>query len=280
MKQDFLKFASILFCFCISLLLTACIKGKGDLTEQNISISDAFRGVLVKGDFDVTIILGGSPNIVAKGHQNIIDRLITKINNGVLELELERGNYSAYELNLQITMPIADYFGKTSSGDITIIQEEGLRLDSLHIFCSGSGHIKGLGAFLIDGLTYIKNSGSADISINFESGQLDAENSGSGDLNLNFSVGESKIKLSGAGNANLSGFAPTQHITNSGNAYYRAFNVHSAMTTAQLSGSGSIECKVSSQLNANLSGSGDLLYKGSPIINSTVTGTGIIRDAN
>jgi hypothetical protein len=88
------------------------------------------------------------------------------------------------------------------------------------------------------------------------------------------------MKLSGAGNYNLTGFSPTQNITHSGTGDYRAFYVYSSITNANLSSSGNIECRASSQLNATLSGSGDILYKGSPVVTSNITGSGAVRDAN
>jgi hypothetical protein len=207
--------------------------------------------------------------------------LKTNVNNdGILELELEPGNYLDFDLTVYISIPTATYFGTTSEGDLTLVQSEGLQLDSLNIVMSGNGNIKGLGDFLINGLYRIKNTGAGDLTMNFTSGQLNAEHSGEGDLNLDYESGESTMKLSGSGNYNLTGFSPTQYITHSGTGDYRAFYVYSSITNATLSNSGNIECRVSSQLNATLSGSGDILYKGSPVVTSNITGTGSVRDAN
>jgi hypothetical protein len=262
-------------------ILNSCIKGKGGIVEQQITVTDDFTGVKAMSEFNVVVVLGSAKTVIAKGNQNIIDRLITNVNNdGILELELEPGNYREFELTVYISIPFATYLGTSSEGDLTVVQSEGLQLDSLNIVMSGNGNIKGLGDFLINGLTKIKNTGSGDLTMNFTCGQLSAEHSGEGDLNLDYEAGESTMKLSGAGNFNLTGFSPTQHITHSGTGDYRAFYVYSSLTDANLSNSGNIECRVSSQLNATLSGSGDILYKGSPAITSNVTGSGSIRNAN
>jgi hypothetical protein len=263
------------------LLLNSCIKGKGGIVEQQIIVADDFTGVKAMGKFNVVVFLGQSKTVIAKGNQNIINRLKTNVNNdGILELELEPGNYLDFDLTVYISIPIATYFGTTSEGDLTLVQSEGLQLDSLNIVMSGNGNIKGLGDFLINGLTRIKNAGAGDLTMNFTCGQLNAEHSGEGDLNLDYESGESTMKLSGSGNYNLTGFSPTQYITHSGTGDYRAFYVYSSITNATLSNSGNIECRVSSQLNATLSGSGDILYKGSPVVTSNITGTGSVRDAN
>ncbi len=279
-----LIFKSVLFLMLFAstiLLLNSCIKGKGGIVEQQITVADDFTGVKAMGEFDVVVVLGSAKTVIAKGNQNIIDRLITYVNNdGILELELEAGNYRKYELTVYISIPFANYFGTSSDGDLTVVQSEGLQLDSLNIVMSGNGNIKGLGDFLINGLTKIKNTGAGDLTMNFTCGQLNAEHSGEGDLNLDYESGESTMKLSGSGNYNLTGFSPTQYITHSGTGDYRAFYVYSSITNATLSNSGNIECRVSSQLNATLSGSGDILYKGSPVVTSNITGTGSVRDAN
>jgi hypothetical protein len=279
-----LIFKSVLFLMLFAstiLLLNSCIKGKGGIIEQQIIVADDFTGVKAMGEFNVVVFLGQSKTVIAKGNQNIINRLKTNVNNdGILELELEPGNYLDFDLTVYISIPIATYFGTTSEGDLTLVQSEGLQLDSLNIVMSGNGNIKGLGDFLINGLTRIKNTGAGDLTMNFTSGQLNAEHSGEGDLNLDYESGESTMKLSGSGNYNLTGFSPTQYITHSGTGDYRAFYVYSSITNATLSNSGNIECRVSSQLNATLSGSGDILYKGSPVVTSNITGTGSVRDAN
>jgi len=279
-----LIFKSVLFLMLFAstiLLLNSCIKGKGGIIEQQIIVADDFTGVKAMGEFNVVVFLGQSKTVIAKGNQNIINRLKTNVNNdGILELELEPGNYLDFDLTVYISIPTATYFGTTSEGDLTLVQSEGLQLDSLNIVMSGNGNIKGLGDFLINGLTRIKNAGAGDLTMNFTCGQLNAEHSGDGDLNLDYEAGESTMKLSGAGNYNLTGFSPTQYITHSGTGDYRAFYVYSSITNATLSNSGNIECRVSSQLNATLSGSGDILYKGSPVVTSNITGTGSVRDAN
>jgi hypothetical protein len=275
------KTAFLLVFAAVILLLNSCIKGKGDIVEQLLTVSENFTGVKAMGKFNVVVFLGQSKTVIAKGNQNIINRLKTNVNNdGILELELEPGNYLDFDLTVYISIPTATYFGTTSEGDLTLVQSEGLQLDSLNIVMSGNGNIKGLGDFLINGLTRIKNTGAGDLTMNFTCGQLNAEHSGEGDLNLDYESGESTMKLSGSGNYNLTGFSPTQYITHSGTGDYRAFYVYSSITNATLSNSGNIECRVSSQLNATLSGSGDILYKGSPVVTSNITGTGSVRDAN
>lgn len=281
MKNALLKSGYFLLTILVVNLLQGCIKGEGPIVQQAVSISDPISGVKAMGSFDVIVTLGTAQSVTAEGQQNIIDRLITRVTNeGVLELELERGNYKDFEMTVYVTIPTGNNFILTGSGDMTVVQSEGLRLDSLTLNLSGSGDLKGLGEFLVDGRSYIKLTGSGDVNFNIETGQLESDLSGSGDINLNFEAGEADVNITGSGHCNFTGFAPTQVLSNSGSGDYRGFGVYSSNTTAVLTGSGEVECRASSQLNATLSGSGDLLYKGTPVISSTVTGTGIVRDAN
>lgn len=261
--------------------LNSCVKGKGEIVQQSFESVEAFSGLELKDMFNVEVTLGGQQEILAVGHQNIIDRLILNVDGeDVLNMELERGNYRDVELTLYITVPYADYFKLAGSGNMLLFNNESVVLDSILLESSGSGNITGVGEFRITDKAEVDISGSGDVYFDLESGQLIARNSGNGRMNLDFITNEVNARVSGSGNMNFSGFCPTQHLINSGSGTYKAFNVDAQNSNIELEGSGSAEVNSSNQLNATISGSGSIYYKGTPIVNEIITGSGAVVDAN
>ena len=264
----------------ILLTMNACIKGKGDVVQELLTV-DSFTGVKLKGSFDVEVVLGGQQSVTAEGNQNIIDRIIARVNSdGVLELELEKGNYKEFQLKIYVSVPVATYFAITGSGDMSIVEDENLTFDDLQLFISGSGNMSGIGEFRVSNTSFAEITGSGNMNFNLNSSLLDVTNSGSGNMIFDIIANEIDADITGSGNLNCTGFAPTQILNVSGSGNYKGFFVESQNTTVDLSGSGNAECKVNTQLNATLSGSGSVYYKGSPVINATITASGEVIDAN
>lgn len=261
--------------------LNSCVKGKGEIVQQSFESVEPFTGLDLKDMFNVEVTLGGQQEVLAVGHQNIIDRLILNVDaDDVLNMELERGNYKDFQLTLYITIPYADYFKLSGSGNMTLFNNELVTLDSVLLENSGSGNITGVGAFRMTDKAEVLVGGSGDVNFDLESGQLTVRNSGNGRMNLDFITNEVNAIVSGSGNMNFSGFCPTQNVVNSGSGTYKAFNVDAQNTNVELQGSGSAEVKSSNQLNATISGSGSVYYKGTPIVNEILTGSGAVVDAN
>ena len=276
------KFSPPLLLIAISVLMTmnACIKGSGDVVQEMLTV-EPFTGVSLRSSYDVVVTLGAQQAVLAEGHQNIIDRIITRVNSdGVLELDLEKGNYREFDLIVYVTVPIATYFSILGSGDMTITTGESLTFDDLQLLVSGSGNMSGVGEFKVNNITAAEISGSGNMNFNFNSSQLDAVLAGSGNMIFDVLANEINADISGSGNVNCTGYSATQQLTISGSGNYKGFFVESQNTTVDLSGSGNVECKVNTQLNATIGGSGNIYYKGSPVVNSTITGTGEIIDAN
>jgi hypothetical protein len=261
--------------------LNSCVKGKGDIVQQSFESVEPFTGLELKDLFNVEVTLGGQQEVLAVGNQNIIDRLILNVDSdGVLNMELERGNYRDIQLTLYITVPYADYFKLAGSGNMTVFNNEAVTLDSLLLESTGSGMITGIGAFRVTDNAKADLTGSGNINFDLESGQLEVRSSGSGQMNLDFITNEVNATISGSGNLNFSGFCPTQHIMSTASGTYKGFNVDAQNTNVELSGSGSAEVKTSNQLNATISGSGSVFYKGTPIVNENITGSGAVVNAN
>lgn len=264
-------------------LFSSCgrfIEGDGPIVQESLQVP-AFTGVELAGGFNVIVTLGDVQSVVAEGHQNIIDRLRTDItSDGSLKLALEHGHYRHYDLTIYITVPYADKFCISGSGDMTVYQAENLILDNLRLRVSGSGNLKGVGTFLVNDESNAKISGSGNINFVIESNEMDAEITGSGDMYFGLITNQVAAEITGSGEIEVVGAAPSQEIKITGSGDYKAFNFPTQNTTARITGSGDVECMVDTQLDATITGSGSVFYKGQPIVNVNISGSGSVKHVN
>ena len=117
MKKNLLFISLIL---STSLAITACaqIKGEGPIVTKTLKVQD-FNGVSLEGSFNVEVN-EGAKSVVAKGHGNIIDRLEIEVDGGVLELELENGNYRDFELTVTVSTETLEKLKVAGSGDMKV----------------------------------------------------------------------------------------------------------------------------------------------------------------
>ncbi|WP_129714740.1 head GIN domain-containing protein [Pedobacter sp. SYP-B3415] len=88
-----------------------------------------------------------------------------------------------------------------------------------------------------------------------------------------------KAEISGSGEIRLNGDMKTKSLvvdlSGSGAAYLE--NLDSEKAEVQISGSGSLHCRISDLLKARISGSGDVYYYGNPTVDSRISGSGKTR---
>jgi hypothetical protein len=241
-----LKFSTAAI-LAISLLFTSCeefgfyISGEGDIVSETIELSD-FTAISATGAFDVVISQGDTIEVIATGHQNIIDRLKRDVANNSWNISLELGNYHNYELTVYITMPDIEAIKTTGSGDVYV-----------NDFYNG-------------GDLEMRITGSGDIEMNrFENcPKLTADITGSGDIELKDEFPELEIIDLG--------------ITGSGNV--NAYPATAAEAYIAITGSGSCYVTATDYLDVHISGSGNVNYKGTPEVDVKVTGSGSVYSKN
>ena len=95
----------------------------GPITTQSFDLT-GFTGVEVTGPDDVTVRRGDSFSIVARGRQDVLDRLEIKVDGSQLSIGRKRdGSYLSLrddDLDIAITMPRLDKLRLTGSGSIDI----------------------------------------------------------------------------------------------------------------------------------------------------------------
>lgn len=190
------------------------VKGSGIAAVQPREVPD-FREVQVRGSADVRLQAGVAKSVAVHCDDNLLERVITRVENGVLVIELEPGSYRfKCELVVDVATPALDGLRISGSGDATVT---GLNGGALRLEVSGSGDIMA--------------QGSVD--------ELRVSLSGSGDLSLyGLATRRATLAIAGSGDVALSvSEALDATISGSGDVRYRG----SPRVTSSVSGSGSVE---------------------------------------
>ena len=216
-----------------------CIHGTGEIVEETLALSD-FSGIEIKGSFDVVITQGDEQEVIAKGHQNIIDMLERNVSGGFWDIEFENHEcFNDYELTIYITVP---------------------NLDAVYI--SGSGDVE-VGSFVNQENLDLKISGSGDIDIDDFTG-----------------LTEAGVKITGSGNVALKGTTEVLDIKITGSGEYNGFDMISEDCTVKIAGSGDCEVYAENSLFVEITGSGSVYYKGNPELSVSITGSGSVISRN
>jgi hypothetical protein len=205
-----------------------------DLPKEEVRKLDAFSGIGISISADVYYTPGSAHEITIEGDARDVDDLITKVENGFLQVKYPPGwNIRRSKLTLHITSSELD--AVKISGSAEFNSGEPIDSDEMEFNVSGSGdiHFEKLNADEVG----VRISGSGSVMLeNGNADELDARISGSGKLNA------------------------------------EAFEVNEF--SASISGSGSVRITVKEELDTRISGSGKVYYHGTPRVNSVSSGSG------
>jgi hypothetical protein len=200
------------------------IKAKAYYDTQDRHLS-GFNAVDIEGSFDVYITQGSAESVTVDAPADIMDHVVTEVNDGTLRIRDKRRNGWGGDWNnhkkvtVHVTVRDINAVGITGSGNVYF--KDGLRAERLKIRVSGSGDAAGK--------IEVKN--------------LDCSVSGSGNIKINGHADDSNVSVSGSGD-------------------YSGRELPTANTSVQVSGSGNASINASSSITAAVSGSGDVRYTG------------------
>jgi len=196
-----------------------------------------FHAIDVAGSFDVYITQGSTESVKVEAPSNMMGRIITEVNNGVLRI------YNKHD-----TFNWGDMWGHHKKIVVYVVAKN---LNSINL--SGSGD-----AFFKDGI----RAGNLKLSIS-GSGSVDAKNL--------------ECSITGSGDMKLSGRAESSGVTLVGSGDFTARSLQTVNCAVRVSGSGDAQVNASERVDATVSGSGDVRYTGgAKLINSRKTGSGDI----
>ncbi len=220
---------------------------------------------------DVYISYGENHSVTVKADSDIIDRIITRVENGVLTIT-SKGNFrNVHVLDVYVTMPRLDKLMNTGSGDIEC--KGALKGKNVEISISGSGDLRAdLDAVNLE----MKITGSGDVNLSGVRGIFQLTITGSGDVNASgLQLDTCAVYISGSGDVKLKGKAANLITKTVGSGDMNAFGMTAVNVNAKSNGSGDIIVSVVERIEAMLNGSGDLVYYGSPAyVNVVSNGSG------
>ena len=219
-----------------------------------------FTGIQQETFADVYISPGDKTTVMVKADEDVIDRLITKVEDGVLKIS-SKGNFRMVKVfEVHVTMSKLDMIKNTGSGDIKCF--DGLPGNDVFISISGSGD---LDADLLAKNLKLNVNGSGDVDLSGVKGDLNVSVSGSGDLEVEeLQLENCTMSLSGSGDAELNGSAVSLTVVQNGSGDLNARGLKSVDVEVKNTGSGDCSVQAINNLSAFLNGSGDLYYYGVP----------------
>jgi len=174
------------------------VRGSGRRVEEDRQVPD-FHAIDLETCADVKVTVGEANSVHLSGDDNVLPMVKTRVDNGVLSIDLP-GSYS-YRCNLEVVIgtPSLDRFTIEGSGDVDI---QGLAADEVKLAIEGSGtiHARGTAESLIGS---IEGSGTLGLSdLDAKSAELSIEGSGSMEVRvaklLRYSIdGSGDIEYSG-----------------------------------------------------------------------------------
>ncbi len=209
-----------------------------EIVDRHLS---GFNAVNVAGPYDVFIKQGAVESVKVEAPSDMMDRILTEVNNGVLKIYSRHSNWNW-----------GFSWGHHRKTIVYVVVKE---LNSINL--SGSGNVS-----FKDGVTAsalkLKITGSGDISGRVETKALESSISGSGDMRLSGHAGNSTVSVVGSGDFN-------------------ARNLLTVSSSVRVSGSGDAYVNASDRVDASVVGSGDVHYSGAvKTINSKKSGSGDI----
>ncbi|MBV8389677.1 MAG: DUF2807 domain-containing protein [Mucilaginibacter sp.] len=216
-----------------------------DFTKIEDRHITGFHAVDVGGSFDVYITQGSSESVKVEAPDNIIDHIITEVDNGVLKI------YNKNDRNFHW----GDLFGNHKKIAVYIVAKD---LNAISV--SGSGDV------------YFKEG--------IRTNALRLRVSGSGDLYGRVEVKTLESGVSGSGDVKISGRAENSAVNVSGSGDFEARGLVTVNTIVHVSGSGDASVNASNSVVASVSGSGDIRYTGgAKSVSSSKSGSGdVSRD--
>jgi hypothetical protein len=172
-----------------------------------------FHSIEIRGPIDAKVRVGEERSVAVHADDNLLDHVVTRVEDGLLILEMERDHNYRFDSDLcvEVGAPALDGLQICGSGDAEI---QGLREGALRVSVAGSGKVSGSGA--VDALT-VSIAGSGDVSLfDVKARTASVSIAGSGDVELD--VGEIlSVEVSGSGDVRYRGQPRvTQSIAGSG----------------------------------------------------------------
>jgi hypothetical protein len=219
------------FLICSTVLLFAQ-KVINDPNAEVRSVS-GFHAIHVSNSFDVYITQGNEEALaVSSNHKEDMDKIITKVENGVLKIWLdEKMRWGLKNRKLKAYISVKQLSEIRGSGATDFNIEGELKAENLKLNLSGASDLKGK-------LTV---------------------------------TGKLQTSISGASDINISGSAEELVVSASGASDVKAYDFTTNTCQVDASGASGVKITVNKEMSARLSGASSVSYKGTAMIKDIKT---------
>jgi len=192
--------------FALFLLQASLTTAQTATTTRSLS---GFEKVSISGGFDAVILKEGSAESVTLETSGVdVDKIITEVKGGTLEIGMKKGRYSNFHARITVTYRSLRQINNSGSTDVEIAST--VRGEAFEINSSGSGDFKG--AFDVQSLE-AKISGSSDMKFTGRADKQDYAISGSGEIQAGELKGkEANVAVSGSGEIHLHVDGPVRQV--------------------------------------------------------------------
>lgn len=227
----------------IALLAGSCrfvtgekVSGNGNVKTEDRS-QTGFKGIETHGSFDLYVSSGAANSVKIEAEENLLPYIETYMDGDILMIDTKDGFWLRPKRSVKIFVTAPDYY---------------------KIKSEGSGNIIGENKIVGTGKLDLGVSGSADIKMEVDAPEIDADLTGSGNLIIN---GQTKVF----------------HSSVSGSGNIRAYDLKAEDTKVRIAGSGNADVYASVSLDVSVAGSGDVRYKGDAKVSSNIAGSGNVK---
>lgn len=213
------------------------IKGNGNVVTKTRNVSE-YDQIGVAGSFDVKLVAGKEGNLTIKVEENLLEYLITDVEDGKLKIKWKKGVSINTTKGLLVTVPFEDIESVSLAGSGDVFSEEVIKTDDLNVALSGSGDIKL--KISTDNISSAV-SGSGDIVLSGKTQKLKCSVAGSGDINgYDLTSQDAEVNVAGSGDikVNVSDNLIAR-VAGSGDIYFKG----NPKQDVKISGSGSVSSR-------------------------------------
>jgi hypothetical protein len=183
-----------------ALLMAATGLAKANTEDRHLN---GFNAVSIAGSYDVYITQGSTESVKVDAPADVIDRIITEVQGGVLRIYSKEGSSWHWGGNKKmiVYVSIKDVNAVTLTGSGDVYFKNGLKAPSLKIKLTGSGDISGK----VD----VKNlessiGGSGDITLSGRADNSIVSVVGSGDFTgQHLATTNTRVNVAGSGDARI-----------------------------------------------------------------------------
>ncbi len=214
------------------------IDGSGIAATETRELT-VFTRIAIEGSGDAVVLFGQEPSIIVQADDNLLEYILTDVEDGTLKLRLRHPDKHASFRNrtairYTITTPSVEALGIAGSGSVN---------------CTG-----------------------------LHAAEFDIDIAGSGTITLDdMTCGTVTIDIAGSGDVRMSGVADRQSIDIAGSGNISAGDLKTERTRIEIAGSGDATVWATERLNVSIAGGGDVRYYGSPSLSKSVDGMGSVR---